>query len=33
MCRYGTVMMRQCVLLWNSDDEAVWLCLVNDVEG
>ena len=27
MCRYGTVMMRQCVSLWDSDDEAVCVAM------
>ena len=27
MCRYGIVMMRQCVSLWDSDDEAVCVAM------
>ena len=27
MCHYGTVMMRQCVSLWDSDDEAVCVAM------
>ena len=27
MCRYGTVVMRQCVSLWDSDDEAVCVAM------
>ena len=27
MCRYGTVMMRQCVSLWDSGDEAVCVAM------
>ena len=27
MCRYGTVVMRQCVSLWDSGDEAVCVAM------